>query len=78
MSIIPAVRSKEIIAILLKAGFRMVRQVGSHVRFQHISDPTRQTSVPIHPGDIPRWLVRQILTQARIPVKEFLKLLRKR
>ncbi|MBI2624014.1 type II toxin-antitoxin system HicA family toxin [Candidatus Parcubacteria bacterium] len=78
MSIIPVLRSREIIAALLKAGFRIVRQVGSHVRLRHASDPTRQTSVPTHPGDIPRWLVREILTQARISVREFLKLLRKR
>lgn len=77
MSILPILGSKEIIATLLKIGFRVVRQVGSHVRLQHIADPTRQTSVPVHPGDIPRWLIKEILKQSRVPLKQFLKLIRK-
>ncbi len=77
MSILPALGSKEIIAALLKSGFRIIRQVGSHVRLQHSTDPTRQTSVPVHPGDVPRWLVREILKQSRVPLTHFLKLIRK-
>ncbi|MEK7480685.1 MAG: type II toxin-antitoxin system HicA family toxin [Patescibacteria group bacterium] len=76
MSIVPSVKAKEIIAVLLKAGFKIVRQSGSHIRFQHKQDATRQTGVPYHNVDVPRWLVREIMRQAKISVKEFLKLLR--
>lgn len=78
MSIIPGVRATKLIRALLGAGFRITRQVGSHIRLRHISDFTRQTSVPMHSGEVPRWLVREILKQAKISVKEFLKLLSKR
>jgi len=61
---------------LFKADFVMIRQSGSHVRFQHKIDHTRQTTVPLHSGDIPRWLVREILRQTRISVPDFLNLLK--
>ena len=77
MSFLPVLRSKELVDILLKAGFRIVRRVGSHVRLQHISDLTRQTSIPIHPGTLPKWLIKQILTQAKISVGELRRLLGK-
>lgn len=77
MSIIPIFRSREIIGILLKAGFKIVRQTGSHVRLKHILDPTRQTQVPVHPGNIPRNILGKILKQSKISTKELLDLLKK-
>lgn len=77
MSIIPILKSRQIIAALLKAGFRIVRQTGSHIRLQHLIDAARQTSVPVHSADIPRWLIGEILRQAKISVSDFLKLLKK-
>ena len=77
MSFLPILRSKELIAILRKVGFKEMRQIGSHVRFQHVADATRQTSVPMHPGTIPKWLLKEILKQARISVQELRNLLGK-
>ncbi|MBI2087054.1 MAG: type II toxin-antitoxin system HicA family toxin [Candidatus Zambryskibacteria bacterium] len=76
MSFLPIFRSRELVKVLIKAGFRIVRQVGSHVRLQHVADSTRQTSVPIHPGTLPKWLIRQILNQAKISAKELQRLLK--
>lgn len=70
MSFLPILRSKELIDILIRAGFRITKQVGSHVRLKHITNSTRQTSVPIHPRTLPKWLIREILKQAKISVKE--------
>lgn len=78
MSFLPILRSKELIAILIKAGFQIINQKGGHVRLQHISDPTRQTSVPIHSGTLPKWLIREILKQVKISVKELRFLLGKK
>ena len=75
MSIVPILRARELIKALLKAGFRIIRQTGSHVRLSHPSDATRVTSVPQHPGNLPRWLLSVILKQARISVTELRKLL---
>lgn len=77
MSIVPILKSKELISILIRAGFRVIRQSGSHIRLRHISNFTRQTSIPIHNSDIPRWLLSAILKQAKIPLKQLLQLLKK-
>lgn len=77
MSIIPILKSKDLLKALLKAGFKIVRQSGSHIRLQHVRDSTRRTTIPYHNADIPRWLLGEILKQAKISIKELLKLLRK-
>jgi len=77
MSIIPMLRSREVIGVLLKVGFKVVRQSGSHVRLRHILNPARQTTIPIHNPDIPRSILLKILKQASISIKEFLGLLKK-
>ena len=77
MSIALIVRSAEIIRALRKAGFIVIRQRGSHVHLEHSIDPTRITQVSVHSKPLPRWLLTTILRQARISMKEFVKLLRK-
>ena len=77
MSIAPIVRSAQVIRVLLKAGFKIVRQRGSHVHLEHTVDPTRITQVSVHSKPLPRWLLSTILKQARIKMIEFVKLLKK-
>ncbi|MBI2639466.1 MAG: type II toxin-antitoxin system HicA family toxin [Candidatus Sungbacteria bacterium] len=77
MSILPMISSRALLRVLLKAGFKIVRQGGSHIRLQHFRDVTRQTTIPYHNADIPRWLLNEILKQAKFSVKEFLKLLKR-
>jgi len=77
MSIIPVLKSKELLKILLRAGFKITRQSGSHIRLIFLRDPTRQTTIPIHNADIPRSLLSSILKQAKISVSDLLKLLNK-
>jgi len=48
---------------------------GSHHYRVHASDPSRRTTVAVHPGDLPERDVRDILKQSRISREEFLKLL---
>ncbi|RJQ34959.1 addiction module toxin, HicA family [Candidatus Parcubacteria bacterium] len=75
MSKVPALHARQILRALEKAGFRIVRQRGSHVRLIHASDPTRYATVPMHGGDVPRKNVASILRQAKLSVDEFLQLL---
>ena len=77
MSIVPILKSRELVKILFKAGFRAVRQTGSHIRLKHVLDPLRQTTVPLHNRDIPLWLLKAILKQTKISIEELLKLLAK-
>jgi predicted RNA binding protein YcfA (HicA-like mRNA interferase family) len=77
MSIIPIITAKEMVSVLLKAGFKIIRQEGSHIRFHH-SVKKKSTTVALHIGDITRKVLKKILTQADISVDEFLKLLGKK
>ena len=75
MGLLPSLKSAQVIAALLKAGFRVIRQTGSHVRLQHINDATRQVTVSKHSASLPLWIMRAILRQAKLSLKEFRKLL---
>ncbi len=78
MGLLPSLKSAEVIAALIKAGFRIARQSGSHVRLRHYMDMTRQTTVPQHSAPLPPWLMRAILRQAKISITEFRKILGKK
>ena len=71
---LPNVRAKEIIRTLLKAGFEIMRQRGSHASLQRPVDG-RMTIVPLHSGEFPRWLLKQIIKDAGLTEEEFRKLL---
>ena len=75
MSIIPVLTPARMLAVLLKAGFKVLRQKGSHIRLAH-PITGRATTIAMHAKDISRDLTAKILRQAGISVKEFIKLLR--
>ena len=76
MSIIPIITPRELLSILLKAGFKIIRQKGSHIRVTHpISG--KSTTIAMHAKDFSRNMTRKILRQAGISVREFLKILGK-
>ncbi len=74
MGFIPVIRAARLIPILIKIGFRVVRQIGSHVHLEHILDKTRKVTIPMHNKDLPRKTLLSILKQAKISLREFLKI----
>lgn len=69
---LPLLTAKELIKVLNKFGFHVIRQKGSHVYLKH-SDG-RCTVVPMHSGrDIGRGLLKRILNETEISREEFLK-----
>lgn len=74
MSRLPTVTARELVAALKRAGFLEDGQRGSHLRLWH---PERKlvTTVPIHPGELPRPLVSGILKQAGLTNEDFRELL---
>ena len=56
------------------AGFRMVRQVGSHCIMHHPSQ-SRLVVIPMHRGDMKRGLLFGIIKSAGLSPDDFLKLL---
>lgn len=72
MSRLANVTSRECIAALQRAGFEVVRQVGSHIILRK---GTYTPVVPSHPGKIKPGTMRSIIRQAGMTVDEFLELL---
>jgi len=73
---LPVLKPKEVIAALLRAGFYVQRQKGSHARLLHRTKPELHVTVPIHSKDIPPTLLKyRILKQANLSDEEFLELL---
>ena len=75
MSRLPMVRPREMVAALKRAGFEELHQKGSHLYLFH-PQKKRMTTVPFHPGDLDRVLMKKILRQAGISEEEFRKFLR--
>jgi predicted RNA binding protein YcfA (HicA-like mRNA interferase family) len=74
MSKLPALKSRDIIRALEKAGFVEHRQKGGHKIFK--KDNLRVT-VPVHPRDLKEETVHSIIEQTGLTVEEFIALLKK-
>ncbi|MBI5215261.1 MAG: type II toxin-antitoxin system HicA family toxin [Ignavibacteriae bacterium] len=61
--------AREVLAKLIRAGFRERRQTGSHKVLRHVDG--RQTYVPMHTGDVPEGTFRKILKQAKLTFEQF-------
>jgi predicted RNA binding protein YcfA (HicA-like mRNA interferase family) len=71
MGNVPVLKPRQVIRILERLGFELVRQRGSHCQYRHHDG--RCTTVPFHPGrDIAPPLLRQIVRDIHLSVDEFL------
>lgn len=70
---LPVLKPRQVIAALEKAGFRQVRQKGSHVQFKR---GNLLVTVPNHPGDLNPHVLKSILRQAQMSTEEFEALLK--
>ncbi len=68
---LPVLKPREVIAALERAGFRTVRQRGSHAQLKR---GNLLVTVPVHPGDLNPQVLHSILRQAQMTVDEFLEL----
>ena len=72
---LPVISGKELIAALKKAGFVEVRQKGSHVSLQKITnDATYRTVIPLH-QEIAKGTLIDILHQTGLNREDLLELL---
>ena len=71
---LPAVRPRQLIRVLERNGWKLVRTRGSHLVFANPDSP-KLVTVPNHPGDLKRPLLAGILKDAGISREEFLRLL---
>ncbi len=70
---LPVLKPRQVIAALEKAGFRQVRQKGSHVQFKR---GNLLVTVPNHPGDLNQNVLKSILRQAQMSAEEIEALLK--
>jgi predicted RNA binding protein YcfA (HicA-like mRNA interferase family) len=74
---LPALRARDVIRALERAGFAISRISGSHCRLIHTTDTARKVTVPLHGStDLKRGTLRSIIAQAGLTVAEFLALLK--
>ncbi len=73
---LPALKPREVLRVLMRMGFYIHHQTGSHAQLRHPKKPRLRVTIPRHEGfDLPKSLVRTILKQAEVTVEEFLELL---
>jgi len=75
MSKLPQITAKQLVQLLTKLGFEIMRQSGSHIFLRHKDG--RTTVVPNHPGEkLDRGLLNKIIRKdASISRDEFEKML---
>jgi predicted RNA binding protein YcfA (HicA-like mRNA interferase family) len=75
MTIVPSLSYLVIISALERAGWRVDRQKGSHIRLSRLSEgKIRKLTVPAH-RPIKRSTLAKIIKQAGLTVEEFLRLI---
>mgnify|MGYP003395415901 CR=1 FL=1 len=74
MSRLPNITAKVMARALKRDGFVEHHQKGSHLYFRH-AEKRLMTGVPMHPGDLRRSLMKEIIKQAGLSEAEFSKLL---
>jgi len=72
---LPVLKAKDVVRALLRGGFYIHHQTGSHARLFHSTRPELRVTVPMHSKDIPPSLLKRILRQAALSEVEFQKLL---
>jgi predicted RNA binding protein YcfA (HicA-like mRNA interferase family) len=75
MDSLPVIKPKDAVKALLRGGFYIDHQTGSHARLMHRTEPELRVTVPMHSKDIPKGTLRRIIRQAGLTVGEFLELL---
>ena len=74
MTSLPALTGVEIVRALVKVGFQIIRQKGSHVKLAHPDG--RTTVIPVHKGEsIGKGLMSKILRDVDLSKEEFSSLL---
>jgi predicted RNA binding protein YcfA (HicA-like mRNA interferase family) len=68
---LPVISGREAVKALYKAGFRVVRQRGSHVRLEKMKeDRMIKLTVPLHKS-LKKGTLRRIIEDAGLTVEEF-------
>lgn len=68
---LPRITSKRLLKTLLRAGFYIHHQTGSHANLRHHTKVHLHVVVPRHSGDLAPKTLKSIISQAEMTVEEF-------
>ncbi|MBI1982836.1 MAG: type II toxin-antitoxin system HicA family toxin [Acidobacteria bacterium] len=72
---LPRITAKEVLRALLRAGFYIHHQTGSHVNLRHHTRLHLHVVIPRHGGDLAPKTLKSIIAQAELSVDEFSQLI---
>ena len=72
---LPRITSRRLLRILLKEGFYIHHQTGSHANLRHRTRTDLHVVVPRHAGDLAPKTLKSIVVQADITIEELVALL---
>jgi predicted RNA binding protein YcfA (HicA-like mRNA interferase family) len=75
MTRLPAVKPRQLIRALERAGFFVHHVTGSHYYLKHPDHPTLRVTVAYHNKDLKRGTLRSILREVGLTVDDLLRLL---
>jgi predicted RNA binding protein YcfA (HicA-like mRNA interferase family) len=71
----PALKPKDVLRVLERAGFLVHHVTGSHYILKHPAKTALRVTLPMHNRDLKRGTLRSIVEQAGYTTEEFAKLL---
>lgn len=69
---LPRLTSKRVLKCLLREGFYIHHQTGSHVNLRHLSKPYLHVVIPRHARELAPKTIKSILAQTELTVEDFL------
>lgn len=72
---LPRINSRKLLQILVRAGFHIHHQTGSHANLRHPKKSHLHVVVPRHHGELAPKTLKSIIIQADLTVEEFVRLL---
>ncbi len=72
---LPRISARKMLQVLLRAGFYVHHQKGSHVNLRHPIKTHLHLVVPQHGGDLAPKTIKSVIVQAEMTVEQFIELL---
>jgi predicted RNA binding protein YcfA (HicA-like mRNA interferase family) len=74
MTKLPRFTSKKLLSALLRAGFYIHHQIGSHINLRHTTKRHLHIVIPLHNKDLAPKTIKSILSQAEINLDDIKKI----
>lgn len=74
---LPRITSKKVLAVLLRVGFYIHHQTGSHINLRHNIKSHLHIIIPMHSKkDLAPKTLKSIIIQSELTIEEFIKILK--